>query len=82
MASITIHGLDKTVEEKLRERAARRGHSMEEEARELLKIEVAGSEEPGNLADSIRELFEPLGGFELPEFPGRKAPPQGPPSFD
>ncbi len=82
MASITIHGLDDAVEERLRVRAARHGRSMEEEAREILEIEVANSEQPGNLADSIRARFEPLGGFELPEFPGRKDLPREPPSFD
>jgi antitoxin FitA len=81
MASITISGLDEAVEEKLRVRAARRGRSVEDEAREILEIEVASNEQPGNLGDSIRALFEPLGGFELPEYPGRKAPPQEPPSF-
>jgi plasmid stability protein len=82
MASITIYGLDDAVEEKLRVRAARHGRSLEEEAREILEIEIAANEQPGNLGDSIRALFEPLGGFELPEFPGRKDLPREPPSFD
>jgi plasmid stability protein len=82
MASITIDGLGEAIEERLRVRAARHGRSIEEEAREILKIGVATDEQPGNLADSIRARFEPLGGFELPEFPGRKDLPRKPPSFD
>jgi plasmid stability protein len=82
MASITISGLDDAVEEKLRVRAARHGRSVEEEAREILEIEVAANEQPGNLGDSIRALFEPLGGFELPEYAERKDLGREPPSFD
>ena len=44
---------------------------MEEEAREILKIGVATAEPKTNLAESIRALFEPLGGVDLPEFPDR-----------
>jgi hypothetical protein len=44
---------------------------MEEEAREILKVGVATAEPKGKLADSIRALFEPLGGVDLPEFPDR-----------
>ena len=36
MASITIRNLDETAKQALRERAAKNGHSMEEEARLLL----------------------------------------------
>lgn len=40
---------------------------MEEEAREILRLNLT-SEAP-NLAVAIRQLFEPLGGVDLPEFP-------------
>ena len=73
MASITIRNLDETVKHKLRLRAARRNRSMEDEARDILRIAVA--EEPipaGNLADAIRRRIEPIGGVELP------LPPRGP----
>lgn len=82
MASITISGLGDAVEEKLRERAACHGRSLEEEAREILEIELATNQQPGNLGHAIHSLFEPLGGFELPEFPGRKDLGGEPPSFD
>ena len=51
-------------------RAAEHGHSMEEEAREILTAALA-SEQPGevHIVDAIRRLFEPLGGVDLPEYP-------------
>jgi plasmid stability protein len=50
-------------------RAARHGVSMEEEAREILKIGVSLQEPPEDLGDAIHALFGPLGGVDLPEFP-------------
>lgn len=55
---------------------------MEEEAREILKVGVATSESGPNLYESIRALFEPLGGVELPEYPRRKEPIREPPTFE
>ena len=37
MASLVVRGLDEVVKEKLRERARRRGHSLEAEVREILE---------------------------------------------
>jgi plasmid stability protein len=42
MASLTIRKLDDDVKERLRVRAARAGHSMEEEARVILSKAVRG----------------------------------------
>ena len=66
MASITIRKLDDAVKSRLRIRAARHGRSMEEEAREILKVAVVeeGSHTP-NLAESIRRHIDPLGGVVL-----------------
>ena len=80
MSSITIRNLDDGLKRKLRLRAAARDRSMEEEARDILRCAL--SEEPGpkdNLADAIRRLVEPLGGFELPPFP--RGPLRDPPDF-
>ena len=85
MASITIRNLDDGpkhdgLKRKLRVRAAHRNRSMEGEARDILRTASAQeSAEPGNLADAIRELIEPLGGVEL-ELPPR-GPMQEPPNF-
>ncbi|MES1991651.1 MAG: plasmid stabilization protein [Pseudomonadota bacterium] len=72
MATLTIRNLDDKLKARLRVRAAERGHSMEEEAREILKSglagETAGKRE--NLSDVFRRLFGPENGFEL-EFPLR-----------
>jgi antitoxin FitA len=69
MASITIRNVDESVKKRLKRCAVRHGRSMEEEAREILKQGVAQAEHQPNLAVAIRELFEPLGGVELPEIP-------------
>jgi plasmid stability protein len=66
MASITIRNLDDALKNRLRVRAAKHGRSMEEEVRHILRAALAKKEpESVNLAQAIRELFEPLGGVEL-----------------
>ena len=78
MASITIRNLDALTKERLRIRAARRGRSMEDEARNILRTVVAEESAPRrNLAESIRRRFQPLGGIEL-EIP-RRDPIRDPP---
>jgi antitoxin FitA len=54
---------------------------MEEEAREILRLALAQKVERGerNLAESIRAIFEPLGGVELPVIP--RDPIREPPDF-
>jgi plasmid stability protein len=73
MASMTIRNLDDRVKEKIRLRAARSGHSMEEEARRLLSdsVEKPPSEQYG-LGTAIRRRFATLGNFKLAQ------PPRGP----
>jgi plasmid stability protein len=80
MSSITIRNLDDALKRRLRVRAAEHNRSMEEEARDILRCAL--SEEPGasdNLADVMRRLVEPYGGFDLPPFP--RGPPREPPDF-
>ena len=80
MGSITIRKLDDDIKERLRQRAARHGRSMEDEVRELLRTTLAMEiSEPDNLADRIRERFAPFGGVEL-TLPDRD-PPRDPPAF-
>jgi len=76
MASITIRNLDDDRKRRLRIRAAEHGRSMEEEAREMLRVSLAGDAagKTGtgeDLWNEIRALFEPLGGMEL-EIPRRE----------
>jgi len=73
MASITIRKLDETTKHKLRVRAAAHGRSMEQEAREILQIELARPVRTGkDLVDAIRRRFAPYGGVDL------EIPPRGP----
>lgn len=78
MASITIRNLDDETKQRLRVRAAHRRHSMEEEARLILRGALAQDAEPvTNLAEAIRRRFQPLGGVELelpPRSPMREPP--------
>ena len=73
MASITIRNLDEALKRKLRLRAAHRNHSMENEARDILRIALAReTASSDNLYDALRRRSEPLGGIDL------VLPPRGP----
>ena len=65
MGNLTVRKIDDRVKERLRVRAARRGVSMEEEARRILS--AAGEEGPAqtNIADAIAGIMDPLGGVDL-----------------
>ena len=68
MATMTIRNLDEDLKSRLRIRAARRGHSMEEEARRILRAALAASPDDDSAASlyaAIRAQVEPLGGVEL-----------------
>ena len=53
-------------------RAAEHGRSMEQEAREILKVELAKPPRTGkDLVDAIRRRFAPYGGVDL-EIPPRE----------
>ena len=54
MANITIRNLDDDVKMRLRMQAAENGHSMEEEARRILREAVRRKPSVQNLARSIR----------------------------
>src|SRR5436190_20920232 len=80
MGSITIRNLDEPLKRKLRIRAARRNHSLEDEARDILRAALAREPaQPGNLYDAMRKRFEPLGGVDL-VLPAR-GPARDPPDF-
>ena len=79
MASITIRNLNEDIKQRLRVRAAERGHSMEEEARDILRSVMADGLPPRNLAAAIRARMGSLGGVDL-ELPDRQ-PMRAPPDF-
>jgi plasmid stability protein len=81
MATLTIRNIEDMVKERLRVRAATHGHSMEEEARVILKRAVGGVG-GADLWVLSRRLFDGAGGVAL-DLPGRDAdrpaPDFGPP---
>lgn len=76
MASITIRNLDDQVKAKLRMVAARNGHSMEEEARIILRSALNQPQSKG-LGTRIRERFSDARDIEL-EVPPRSNKPRDP----
>ena len=68
MATLTIRNLDDGLKERLRIRAAMHGHSMEEEARVILK-EAVGGVSGAALWQLSRDLFDGAKGVELTHAP-------------
>ena len=79
MATLTIRNLDDETKKKLRQIAAKHGHSMEEEARRILNRAVHQAEQKG-LGTLIVEEFAAIGGVEL-ELPSR-SPARPAPNFE
>jgi plasmid stability protein len=81
MASITIRKLDAGLKARLRIRAARHGRSMEDEARDVLRVALAQEQQtPGNVLEAIRRRFAKVGPVDLqipPRDPMRKPPDLG-----
>jgi len=79
MAQIVVRKLDDVVKKRLKERAARRGHSMEAEIRDILSdavVEKTTREE--GLGTYIASQFSGKGigiDFDIPEWRGEKARP-------
>jgi len=81
MSSILIRQLDDETKRRLRMRAARQGHSMEQEAREILRRSLASEALQGlHFVDEIRRRIAPLGGVDLPVIP--RGPIPEPPDLD
>jgi len=67
VATITIRNIDERLKGRLRVRAATRGRSMEEEARQILRAALNESEPvSAHLAERIRLRFAKLGDVQLP----------------
>jgi antitoxin FitA len=81
VATLTIRQLDEELKRELRIRAARRGRSMEEEARQILRAALVRTEsDEEDLYTFIRRFIDPIGGVDL-ELPPRE-PPREPPRFE
>lgn len=77
MSTLTIRKLDPAVKERLRLRAARHGHSMEEEARRILNAACEIESTPDTAYARLRRYFVDIDGVELelpPRSPGREPP--------
>jgi antitoxin FitA len=73
VASLTIRNIPDDAKQRFRERAAAHGHSMEEEARQLILSVVAKSDAPvrKGIFEMLYEASRP--GFDLPEAPDSPA---------
>jgi len=81
VAQLVVRDLEDEVKTRLRRRAARRGRSMEEEVRDILRDAVKEEESSaGGLGTGISSRFRRAGlKVDLPELRGHKIKP---PSFD
>jgi len=78
--TITVRGLEPETKRKLRVLAARHGHSMEQEVRDILKKAVGPrSEAEGDLGAAIHRRFARFGGVDLE--PPSRMPDREPPDF-
>jgi antitoxin FitA len=76
MATLTIRNLDEDVKERIRVRAATRGHSMEAEVRDILERAVKTSPAPAkDFGTLTHELFKGLG-WDGSTLPSRDEPPR------
>jgi plasmid stability protein len=77
-SSLLIRDLGEETKAKLRIRAARMGHSMAQEAREILREAVVfedhGGPEKMHLVDRIRLCLKRSGGGDIPAVPRELAP--------
>ncbi|WP_408904023.1 FitA-like ribbon-helix-helix domain-containing protein [Rhodopila sp.] len=75
MTTLTIRNVDTRTRDRLRVRAARRGHSMEAALRAIPADALArDDEETGlDLVRPIRARFAPFGEVVIPEHPGPPA---------
>jgi len=81
MAQLVVRNIEESVKFRLQRRAARRGRSMEEEVRDILRDAVKEEEaSAGGLGTAISSRFRKLGlKFDIPELRGHKIRPV---SFD
>ena len=77
MASLTIRNIDESLKANLRMRAALNKRSMEEEARQILKLHLLHQKCAEGIGTRISKLFSEIGGVELPDI-SRSLPRQAP----
>ena len=77
MATLMIRSIDERVKTELRVMAARRGVSMEQQARDILERAVLGQTRDEPFAHRIRQRFEQVAVESLP-VPKRQTPRRAP----
>jgi antitoxin FitA len=75
MNDITVKNLEPSLKEKLRLAADSNGHTMEEEARNILHEHFKESAPVGGMGDRMHARFAAIGGIEL-ELPSRAGAPR------
>jgi plasmid stability protein len=81
MAQVVVRNLNEVVKKRLKQRAARRGHSMEAEIRDILNVAVGVGEKEApeeGLGTFIVGQFAGKGigiDFDIPEWHGEKTRP-------
>jgi plasmid stability protein len=78
VGSLLIRNLDDSVKAALKRRAAENGRSLEEEARQILKIAAARDRVEKGLGTWLRDTAREIGAGELP-LPPKSGPPRKPP---
>jgi plasmid stability protein len=75
MAQLVVRNLEEAVKARLQRQASRHGHSMEEEARDILRNAVRAEEgAAAPLGSRLRQRFARIGLDEdIPELRGQKA---------
>ena len=82
MGTVTVRQLDDETKARLRIRAAQNGHSMEQEARDILRTALLGSTPPEeHWVDTIRRRFSAIGFADDLVIPPRE-PMRPPITFD
>jgi len=83
MASITIRNLDDAVKLALKKRAAANNRSMEEEARQVLKVGLLKDRfQDLPLGQRLHAIAMEVGGIELEIPPRSEGPEREPPTFE
>jgi len=77
VAQLVVRNLEEELKARLQRRAARHGHSMEEEVRDILRNAVKEEETPARgLGTQIASLFSKIGlEVEIPELTGHAITP-------
>lgn len=82
MGIITVRNFDDALKERLRVRAAKRGHSMEAEVRSILKEALGDADEAvESFGDIVRQHYGPENGIDITSYLPEREIGRPPPDF-